>query len=205
MAGMSLFGVIVTGAILDNHILPRAIQVFTVALFLITWLLHANKRTTIALNILIWGAWALATLVVLSESGRASHWLVPQFLIVVLARFLLNGRMAIALGLLTALFDFSIYQFNLHLELPMGLRELALGNDWAAIAVSFLFLLFIMFLADAILRETLRSARFSQGRYQSLFDHTNDAVFLIDMNMRYIDANQTAADMLGYTRDELVG
>ncbi len=205
LAGMAVLGVVLTGAILDNHVLPRSIQAITVALFALTWLLYHSGRTSTAFSIMIWGSWALASLVVLSESGRASHWLVPQFLIVVLARFLLNGRMAIALGLLTAVLDFSIYQFNLHVELPMELRELALGNDWAAIAVSFVFLLFIMFLADAILRETLRTARFNQGRYQSLFDHTNDAVFLIDMNLRYIDANQTAADLLGYTREDLIG
>jgi diguanylate cyclase (GGDEF)-like protein/PAS domain S-box-containing protein len=205
LAGMAALGVILTGAILENFPLPRLIQFATFALFAFTWWLHQSGRTSFAFSILVFGSWALSTLVVLSEAGRASHWLVPQFLLIVLARFLLNGRMAIFLGVITAILDFSIYHFHLHLMMPMELRELTLGNDWAAIAVSFVFLLFILFLADAILRETLHTARFSQGRYQSLFDHTNDAVFLIDMNLRYIEANETAADLLGYPRKDLIG
>ncbi len=42
-------------------------------------------------------------------------------------------------------------------------------------------------------------------QYQSLFDHTNDAVFFIDMEGRHINVNQQAADLLGYTREELIG
>ncbi len=42
-----------------------------------------------------------------------------------------------------------------------------------------------------------------EKRYRSLFERTNDAVFLIGLDGRYIEVNQQAADMLGYKIDEL--
>ncbi|MFX1253798.1 MAG: PAS domain S-box protein [Promethearchaeota archaeon] len=44
-----------------------------------------------------------------------------------------------------------------------------------------------------------------EKRYRALFDHTNDAVFLIGLDLLHIEVNQRAADMLGYTTAELVG
>ncbi|MEZ4513336.1 MAG: PAS domain S-box protein [Chloroflexota bacterium] len=49
--------------------------------------------------------------------------------------------------------------------------------------------------------ETLRK---TQQRYQALFSHTTNAVFLFDFNFVFLDVNQQAADLLGYARDELV-
>ncbi|KAF0109022.1 MAG: sensor histidine kinase lipoprotein [Anaerolineaceae bacterium] len=48
--------------------------------------------------------------------------------------------------------------------------------------------------------NTLREAEL---RYRSIFEQTHDAIFILDLQGRHIDANQRAADMLGYTLDEL--
>jgi PAS domain S-box-containing protein len=40
--------------------------------------------------------------------------------------------------------------------------------------------------------------------YQALFDQTNDAVFIIALNGKYLSVNRKAAEMLGYTVGELV-
>ena len=40
--------------------------------------------------------------------------------------------------------------------------------------------------------------------YQSLFDQTNDAVFIIDLTGKFLPVNRKAAEMLGYTVVELV-
>jgi PAS domain S-box-containing protein/putative nucleotidyltransferase with HDIG domain len=39
--------------------------------------------------------------------------------------------------------------------------------------------------------------------YRSLFEQTHDAVFVLDLQGRHLVANQRAADMLGYTLDEI--
>lgn len=45
----------------------------------------------------------------------------------------------------------------------------------------------------------------NERRYRALFERTNDAVFIIGLDRKIIAANQRAADMLGYTIDELEG
>ncbi len=45
--------------------------------------------------------------------------------------------------------------------------------------------------------------RQSEVRYRSLFEQTHDAVFILDMEGNHYSANQRAADMLGYTLDEI--
>jgi PAS domain S-box-containing protein len=44
-----------------------------------------------------------------------------------------------------------------------------------------------------------------ERRYRALFEHTNDAVFIISLDMKHLEANQRAAEMLGYTLDEIIG
>lgn len=205
MAALVVLGSVLTGGLVEVNAYQRAAQIASLAILVGIWGLWKRGEVNLAANLMVWGYWALATLVVLSEAGRASHWLVPQFLVIVLARFILTGRVAILLGLLTASIDFIIYQYRLFQYLPPEFTELALGQDWAAIALGFLFLLFIFFLIDVVLRETLRSNRLSEDRYRSLFDRTNDAVFLIHLDLYYLEANQKAADLLGYSMDELIG
>ncbi len=42
-------------------------------------------------------------------------------------------------------------------------------------------------------------------RYQALFEETNDAVFILDINGYHMDANQRAVEMFGYSLNEFVG
>jgi PAS domain S-box-containing protein len=44
-----------------------------------------------------------------------------------------------------------------------------------------------------------------ERRYRALFEHTSDAVFIISLDMKHLEANQQATDLLGYTLDELIG
>lgn len=205
LAVLVVLGAVLTGSIMTQSWLPRILQLASLLLLAGVWYLWRVGRVTLATYILVWCLWGLVTLVVLSESGRASHWLVPQVLLVVMARFLLNSRMAIVMALVTALTDFLIYSLRLSRFLPQELRELAFGNDWPAILISFLFLIVIFFLADAVLRFNLLGAQRNEGRYRSLFDHTNDAVFLIDRNLHYAEVNKQAAALLGYQPEELKG
>jgi diguanylate cyclase (GGDEF)-like protein/PAS domain S-box-containing protein len=43
----------------------------------------------------------------------------------------------------------------------------------------------------------------SEAHFRPLFEQTHDAVFLLDMEGRYLVANQRSADMLGYTLEEM--
>jgi PAS domain S-box-containing protein len=43
----------------------------------------------------------------------------------------------------------------------------------------------------------------SEERYRALFQQTHDAVFILDLAGGHIEANQRAADLLGYSREEV--
>jgi PAS domain S-box-containing protein len=48
-----------------------------------------------------------------------------------------------------------------------------------------------------------QALRDAEERYGALFDRSRDAVFLSDFKGHFIDANQAALDMFGYTREEI--
>jgi PAS domain S-box-containing protein/putative nucleotidyltransferase with HDIG domain len=51
--------------------------------------------------------------------------------------------------------------------------------------------------------QMLQAIQTSEARYRSLFEQSHDAVFILDMEGRHLAANQRAADMLGYTVEEI--
>jgi len=47
--------------------------------------------------------------------------------------------------------------------------------------------------------------RKSEERFRKIFDHSNDAIFVIDPERdRFLDVNSKAGDLLGYSRDEIL-
>ena len=53
-------------------------------------------------------------------------------------------------------------------------------------------------LAEVALRE-------SERRYRALFEQSHDAMFILDLQGNHLVANQRAAEMLGYTSEEMIG
>lgn len=49
------------------------------------------------------------------------------------------------------------------------------------------------------------AVRTEHARYRSLFQQTHDAVFILDLQGRHLEVNQRAADMLGYSHEEIRG
>jgi len=52
-------------------------------------------------------------------------------------------------------------------------------------------------------RIQVAAALASEARYHSLLDHASDAIFIVE-NGRYVDLNDRACELTGYTRDELL-
>ncbi|MCL5429038.1 MAG: diguanylate cyclase [Chloroflexi bacterium] len=205
IALLAAFGVVFSGGLWNASPIARGAQLFILAMLALVWLIWKRGWINWAAYILISGLWGLGTLAVISTGDQANHWLIPQFMLAILAHFILNRRAAISLAVMTVAGDLIIYQFALYQYFPAGLRELTFGNDWVAIIISSFFLLFIFYLADFVLRESLRQAKLTEDRYHSLFEKTNDAVFLVDREYRILHLNQQAADLLGYRIDELIG
>ncbi len=58
---------------------------------------------------------------------------------------------------------------------------------------------------EKALLATEAALRASQGRFRELFEQALDGIFLLDGDGFFIDANPSGCEMLGYTRNELVG
>lgn len=56
--------------------------------------------------------------------------------------------------------------------------------------------------AQAALTESLQK---SEERYRLLIEHASDGIFIADETGHYVDVNPSGCQMLGYSRDELVG
>lgn len=56
--------------------------------------------------------------------------------------------------------------------------------------------------AKRIAEEALAS---SERRYRTLFERAGDAILIMDDDARYIDANESAAALLGVSREEIIG
>jgi two-component system cell cycle sensor histidine kinase/response regulator CckA len=52
--------------------------------------------------------------------------------------------------------------------------------------------------------QVLETLRTSERRFRALFDSAADALFLHDLEGRFVDVNRAASASLGYTRDELL-
>ena len=60
-------------------------------------------------------------------------------------------------------------------------------------------------IANAIKRkQTDMALRASEEKYRALFDFSNDAIFIHDINQNILDANKRAQDLMGYSKDELL-
>jgi PAS domain S-box-containing protein len=58
------------------------------------------------------------------------------------------------------------------------------------------------------IRERIRvekNLRENEQRYRALFEQTNDAVFILDLDGNLLTVNKNAADLLGYSQEELIG
>ncbi|GAB4467590.1 MAG: hypothetical protein Kow0070_30890 [Anaerolineales bacterium] len=53
-------------------------------------------------------------------------------------------------------------------------------------------------------KQAEEKLRTEQERYRSLFEQSHDAIFILDLQGQHLAANQRAAEMLGYTLDELL-
>ncbi|OGW34251.1 MAG: hypothetical protein A2X58_03795 [Nitrospirae bacterium GWC2_56_14] len=53
-------------------------------------------------------------------------------------------------------------------------------------------------------QRTLEALRRSEEKYRDLFENANDAIFIVDSGLRYVDVNNKGVELLGYSRDELL-
>ncbi|MFW5657573.1 MAG: cache domain-containing protein [Bacteroidota bacterium] len=45
----------------------------------------------------------------------------------------------------------------------------------------------------------------SETKYRTLFDYSNDAIFILDTDIKIVDCNQKGTELQGYAREEIIG
>lgn len=77
---------------------------------------------------------------------------------------------------------------------------------WSVDAVKLSDKFFLGFVVDITNRKKAEELLMeNEQRYRSLFENSNDAIFLVDVKTRYyIDCNRVAEKLTGYTRDEIL-
>lgn len=75
-----------------------------------------------------------------------------------------------------------------------------------ALTVSILLFIGILYVTRLILSEkrATESLVESEANYRTLFDSSTDGIFIIDLGGNFMDANRTAYERLGYTREEFL-
>ena len=53
-------------------------------------------------------------------------------------------------------------------------------------------------------RRAEEALRQSEERYRDLFENANDAIFIVDADLHYVDVNKKAVALLGYSKEELL-
>ncbi|GAB4582029.1 MAG: hypothetical protein Fur0022_47810 [Anaerolineales bacterium] len=164
---------------------------------------------------LSWGALFIITFV---SGGIHSPMFALFFVTGFLSGVILGGRGALSfLGLsLLASIGFVIWEINGRL-VPLV--------DYLSVDVLFIYFAvfwLIFALVSALmshLREALAQAQYElevrrnaevsfkklEQRYKSIFERTNDAIFLMSFDSTILDVNQRGAEMFGYTREEMIG
>ena len=77
-------------------------------------------------------------------------------------------------------------------------------NTLVMLSVLILFFLITMLVLKQQVAAKTRELRENQKKYQTLFSRSTDAIFVSDMEGRFIDVNDEACRCLGYTSEELL-
>jgi len=125
----------------------------------------------------------------------------------------LNGRLSSLSFLLIAILLTSIL-FSVRATVIVVFAALLLNSVFFFVPESSFILTFsifiFMFVTSALIilytslhNRSLRQLYEAEEHYRGLFDQTHDAVFIIDLQGNYLEANQRASDLLGYTIEEI--
>lgn len=185
--------------------IPIRLTAVFLVINVLAWSLLRKNRLDAGAFILIGGYWLIITLTIADSGGLDSPWLLGQLAITILGGVFASGWGGVVLAVLSIATDFVIYRLLIAGLITPSNPQPQLFDHWLSILISFMLVGIITLLARQFTRDNLERARTGEKRYRALFEKTNDAIFIIGMNQNYLNVNQQAADLLGYTVDELIG
>jgi len=171
----------------------------------VSYLFLRNRKILISAWIIAITGWLIFTLDLAFIAGIRGISTYGQFLMVIFSGFVISGKSALLMTILTLTANFGVLRMETlgYLENPMPLP----ANDtrwFIQTAYSILAALYI-WTADRVIRDALSKSHQAADQYRALFDLTSDGVVMISLDWKIISANAQALQMLGYVEDEFVG
>ncbi len=164
--------------------------------------------------------WAILTPAAITSGGVRAPAFSGYIIAVISAGLLLGRRAALASALVCTLMGVLLLYAGSQGALPVPELEHDDVSLWLSQAVYFFVAAVLVTLALRRITRALERARreiaerlqaetalrASEGLFRALFEHSPDAIFLIDQaTFNIVDCNEVACNMNGYRRDELVG
>ena len=177
----------------------------TILVNLVAWLLLRWGKLGWAGRTLVAGYWIMAVGLLLVSGGLNSPWLMTQLSITILTGLLIGGWSGLAVAALSLVADLAIYYLQLNNIISSQPFNEGFVDNWLSLIANFTLVSLSILAATSLWQSSLRRSGENDLRYRSLFNKTNEAVFVVDPDENIMDANKQAADLLGYRVDELIG
>lgn len=117
--------------------------------------------------------------------------------------------------------DFNLYvvaSINPELETKDVIHKIILSAFLIGLLIIIVFSFFVYYTTNSRVHSFLKEIEISnlkltsiksalqdsENRFQTLFDNTGDEIFVTDAEMNIVEVNNSACEVLGYTRDELL-
>jgi diguanylate cyclase (GGDEF)-like protein/PAS domain S-box-containing protein len=175
------------------------------AAMLISYLILRRGDLETAAWIVAMTGWFIFTLDLAVIAGIRGVNVLGQILMVIFAGFVISGRSALVLTLITLAANLGILQMeNLGLlEEPMPLE--ANVTRWFIQSAYTILAAVYIWTADNVIKSTLSQLKETADQYKSLFDLTSDAVVMISLDWKIISVNKKALQLFGYSEPEFIG
>lgn len=134
-----------------------------------------------------------------------------QLIAVISALWLLRyARSRIAWMLIAVALVFMAARRGFDMALHLGHElspPLVRMNEWLGIAISIIMAIAVVAIARILytLNRSEQQREESEERFRTLFHHSSDEIFLVDLEGNFLEVNQVAIDSLGYSDTELKG
>ena len=192
--------------LLEPGFSPDLVTIFLILVFEgSVWMLWRRRGLEIAAHVLVFGAWAIISGVVLFSGGISSASTVSQLLVVIISSLLTTSTVTLSLMIATGGFNATMLLLDLSVGLPGSALSESLEVRFAVHLVVLLLSTAILLYSNLTSRNLVQSLANSDRKFRALFEKSSDVVFMLGLDYSVIESNANASKILGYRSEELIG
>jgi diguanylate cyclase (GGDEF)-like protein/PAS domain S-box-containing protein len=167
------------------------------------WLLHKGKTNLVSVFVVIF-MWLFFLILSYFQGGVSSSLLVGHLVVVIIAMVMINRLtgwlIVVASVIARMLIPFFITSYGF---LPNVLSESSMHRSFSQMMLLIIGAVFLD-ISMTGLNQFLKVSRKFEQRYRALFERSNDAIFILNMDLELVETNQNGELMLEYSLEELL-